>query len=104
MPRRYTRQKLPPGFLFVEDYTNDDGTVTPGVATRLGIAVSTYRKWRMAGKGPATFVHAGRLMARVEVVDAWLAGLGQDAGAPDESAEHDARPPESRVGRQRAAA
>ncbi len=94
-------QKLPPGFLFLDDYTDEDGTVTPGVASRLGISVSTYKKWRLAGKGPAMFRHGKRLVARVEVVEAYLAGIGQDAGAPDEAAEHDARPAEARVGRQR---
>jgi hypothetical protein len=101
MPRRYTRQTLPPGFLFLDDYTHDDGKVTPGVASRLGITPGTYKKWRLAGKGPEMFQHGKRLMVRVEVVDAWLAGLGQDAGAPDGSAEHDARPPESRIGHRR---
>lgn len=103
MPRQYSHQKLPPGFLFLDDYTDADGTVTPGVASRLGISVSTYKKWRLAGKGPAMFRHGKRLVARVEVVDAYLAELGQDAGAPDESAEHDARPPESRIGHRRTA-
>lgn len=98
--QRY-RQKPPPGFVFLDDFTGADGTVTQGVASRIGISVSTYRKWRMAGKGPTTFRHGGRLMAREDDVDAYLAELGQDAGAPDESAEHDARPPEPRVGRQR---
>jgi hypothetical protein len=95
-------QKPPPGFVFIEDYEDDDGTVTPGVASRLGISVSTYRKWRMAGKGPETFRHGKRVMARESVVEAWLANLGNsDNGAAAETAAHDARPPEPRVGRQR---
>lgn len=105
MPRQYRHQKLPPGFLFLDDYTDDDGNVTPGVASRLGITVSTYKKWRMAGKGPEMFRHGKRLMARVEVVDAWLADLGHDAAAlaevVAETAAHDARPPEPRIGRPR---
>lgn len=101
MPRQYRHQKLPPGFLFLDDYTAADGTVTPGVASRLGITVSTYKKWRLAGKGPEMFRHGKRLMAREDAVDAYLAELGQDAGAPDEAAEHDARPPESRIGHRR---
>lgn len=93
-------QKLPPGFVFIEDYEDEAGNVTPGIATRLGITVSTYRKWRMAGKGPATFRHGKRQVARESVVDAYLAGLGQDE-EPAGTAEHDSRPAEPRVGHQR---
>ncbi len=96
-------QKPPPGFVFIEDYEEDDGTVTAGVATRLGITVSTYKKWRMAGKGPVMFRHGKRLVARETAVDAWLAGLGEVDEQAAEAAEHDARPPEPRVGRQRRA-
>lgn len=98
---RQQHQKPPPGFVFIEDYVDDEGTVTPGIATRLGITVSTYRKWRMAGKGPASFRHGKRVMARESVVEAWLAGLGQDVGATDGAAAHDARPPEPRGPRRR---
>ncbi|MFJ2630931.1 helix-turn-helix transcriptional regulator [Streptomyces sp. NPDC087422] len=97
-------QKPPPGFVFIEDYEDEDGNVTPGVASRLGISVSTYKKWRLAKKGPKTFRHGKRVMARESVVDAWLAGLGEsDGDTADEAAAHDARPPEPRVGRQRRA-
>lgn len=98
--RQRHQQKPPPGFLFIDDYTDPTGTVTPGIATRLGISVSTYRKWLMAKKGPATFRHGSRLMAREDVVDAYRATLGQDATtlaeAAAQAAEHDTRPPEPR--------
>jgi hypothetical protein len=68
VPQRRQTQKPPPGFVFIEDYVDDDGNVTPGVATRLGISVSTYKKWRLAKKGPQTFRHGKRVMARETVV------------------------------------
>lgn len=80
------RQKPPPGFVFIEDSTNERGQVVPGIATRLGISVSLYRKWRMAGKGPETFRLGKRVIARVDAVDAYLNSLAPAVSVPtDES-------------------
>lgn len=81
----------PPGLLYIED--SPDGT--PGIATRCGIKYGTYRKWRMAGKGPQTFILGGRVVARVEAVDAYIAGLEQAASQP----KPQMRPAEPRINR-----
>lgn len=87
-------QKPPPGFIFIADYVDDDGTVLPGIASRLGITVSTYRKWCMAGKGPETLRLGKRVMARVDAVDRYLNGLEQAAREPHDNPEM--RPAEPR--------
>lgn len=77
----------PPGLLWIE------GTEAgPGIASRLGITPSTYRKWRIAGKGPHAFVLGKRVVARVESVDAYIAELECRALLPSA----DRRPPEPR--------
>jgi hypothetical protein len=82
MPSRKTHQKPPPGLIFMEDYTDENGNVlVPGIATRLGISVSTYKKWRMAGAGPMTTKHGKRVVARVDVVDAYVAEIGRTPAA-----------------------
>lgn len=91
-------QKPPPGFCFAQDSTDDDGNVVPGIASRLGISYETYRKWRMAGTGPSTTLHGKRVMARIEAVDAYLAGLGTDTPA----ASSEMRPAEPRTTRRTA--
>ena len=92
MPARQ-HQTPPPGIIFIEDYTDDDGNVTRGIASRLGISVSAYRKWRMAGKGPKTFPLGKKVAAREEAVDEWLT---EQAGAPI-ATQHESRPPEPRI-------
>ena len=72
-------QKPPSGFIYIEDYVDDDGTVLPGIASRLGISVSTYRKWRMAGLGPDTIRPRSRVMAREDAVERYLSSLEQSA-------------------------
>jgi hypothetical protein len=71
MPTRQ-HQKPPPGFCFAQDSVDAEGNVVPGIATRLGITYSTYRKWRMAGKGPQT-VRIGKCnAARIATVEDYL--------------------------------
>lgn len=91
--RKQAAQKPPPGIVFIEDYEGEDGIVLHGIATRIGLTPSTYRKWRMAGKGPLTFMLGKRVAARIEAVDAWIAEQERLALEPaDES-----RPPEPRL-------
>ncbi|MCY0916966.1 hypothetical protein OS965_02095 [Streptomyces sp. H27-G5] len=79
-PRKIAQQKPPAGIVWIEDYTDAaDGTVTPGIATRLGITPSTYRKWRMVGKGPHSFLFGRRVAARISTVDAWVAQQERNA-------------------------
>lgn len=86
------QQKPPPGTVFIEDYEDDTGTVHPGIASRLGITPSTFRKWRMAGKGPVCFLLGKRVAAHIEDIDAYIDGLKKAAQTP----AHDCRPPEPR--------
>jgi hypothetical protein len=89
------KQKPPPGTCFMEDYTNEEtGEVIDGIATRLSLSVSAYKKWRMRGEGPHTVKYGKRVLARIEVVDAWLARLGTPE--PDPVAARESRPPEPR--------
>lgn len=78
----------PPGLLYIEDTP-----AGPGIASRLGITPGTYRKWRMAGKGPEAFRLAKMVVARIEAVDAYVAE--QERAAQRTSA--DSRPPEPRI-------
>jgi hypothetical protein len=43
------------------------------VAPKLGVKISTLRKWRFAGRGPASFKVEGRVVYREMTVDAYLA-------------------------------
>ncbi|KIZ16905.1 hypothetical protein [Streptomyces natalensis] len=80
--------KTPPdGFVFIDDSPNG-----PGIASRLGITPGTYRKWRMAGKGPETFFLGKHVCARIESVDAYIRDLELQAQQPSQ----DSRPPEAR--------
>lgn len=90
-------QKPPPGMAFIGDVTLDDGTLVRGIASRLGLTPSTYRKWRMAGKGPDTFLLGSRVTARIQAIDAWISE--QERAAREPSPEM--RPPEARIGRAR---
>jgi hypothetical protein len=89
-----TRTPPPPGCLYIHD--TDAG---PGIASYLGITVSTYRKWRMAGYGPPTFKPGKQVMARIEAVEEWLAEQERAAMEPTD----EMRPPEPRI-KQRPAA
>ncbi|MEU1663658.1 hypothetical protein ABZ547_08580 [Streptomyces sparsogenes] len=87
-------QKPPPGFAFIEDYKDETGNVVvPGIATRLGISPSTYRKWRMAGKGPLTARHGKKVMASEKAIAAYFERLEREAGEPS----HEMRPPEAKT-------
>jgi len=77
----------PDGFAFIKDSPKG-----PGIASRLGISAETYRKWRMAGKGPETFILGNNVCARIETVDAYLRELELRAQQPSQ----DSRPPEAR--------
>lgn len=102
-----TRKKVkvqppPPGIVWIEDYKSEDGSVhIPGIATRLGISHSTYRKWRMRKQGPTTFPIGKKIAARIQDVEAYLASLHQaaveEAEAVAEEAAHDSRPAELRT-------
>lgn len=83
----------PPGYLYIEDSLDAGGNVVAGIATRLGISVSTYRKWRLAGKGPDTFRITKKVMARESAVEEWLAEQERAALAP----KREMRPPEPRI-------
>ncbi|MGW8953041.1 hypothetical protein [Streptomyces sp. NPDC055709] len=94
-----TVQPPPDGFVWIEDYRSEDGTVvTPGIASRLGISVSTYKKWRMRDEGPVTFFIGKKAAARIEDVEAYLTGLHkaavEAARSASATAAHDMRPPE----------
>lgn len=81
--RKYVKhQKPPPGFIFVEDFEEDDGTIIVGIANRLGLNPHTYKKWRMAGKGPHFRKHGKRIIARPEWIEAWQQEQDRAAGAP----------------------
>lgn len=92
--RQQKQQKPPPGIVFIEDTRDDEGNVVlPGIATRVGVTPSTYRKWRMAGKGPLTFPLGKRVAALVKDVDAWLVEQYRVGIEPSE----DERPPEPKI-------
>lgn len=90
-PRQH--QTPPPGYIFMGDTIDATGRPVPGIATRLGISVSTYKKWRMAGKGPVTFQLGKRTVAPIDAVEQYLAAQADAAAHPS----HDSRPAESRV-------
>lgn len=93
-PRKLTRRKPPEGYAWIDDYVNDKGEVeVQGIASRCGVTVSTYRKWRMAGKGPQAFPLGNKVAARISAVNAWLAEQERQATDPS----HDARPAEARL-------
>lgn len=71
-PRKIAQQKPPAGLVWIKDYDDGVGPVIPGIATRLGITPSTYRKWRMVGKGPHTFMLGRQVAARISTIDAWV--------------------------------
>lgn len=99
--RKYTFQKPPPGIVFSEDTKDENGNVIDlGIASRLGITPGTYRHWRVAGKGPLTFILGKRVAARIEDVDAWVTEQYRAGVEPTE----DERPPEPKIPAQHARA
>lgn len=106
--RKIKVQPPPDGIVWIEDYRSEDGSVLiPGIATRLGISHSTYRKWRMRDQGPVTFPIGKKVAARIDAIEAYLAGLHQaaieEARAASEQAAHDSRPAEIRTTRKHSA-
>jgi phage antirepressor YoqD-like protein len=102
--RKLRIQAPPPGFVWIEDYRGEDGSVLiPGIASRLGITPSTYRKWRMRDQGPPTVLIGKKVAARVETIENYLRSLEESAVAEaQEAAEiaaRDMRPAESRFSR-----
>lgn len=91
--RKRAAQKPPEGIVFAEDYESDDGTVIPGIASRVGITYGTWRKWRMAGKGPDAFLLGKRVAARIEVIEAWIREQERAALEPN----YESRAPETRA-------
>lgn len=99
--RKLRIQPPPAGFVWIEDYRQEDGTVLPGIATRLGISPSTYRKWCMRSEGPPIVRIGGKkIAARIEAIEKYLTSLEQDAieeaRQASERAAHDMRPAEHR--------
>lgn len=79
-PRRRARPKPPAGIVYITDWRDkDSGLVIDGIATRLGLTSSTYRKWRMAGRGPHAFLIGGRVVARIAEIEAWIAQQERNA-------------------------
>lgn len=93
MRKHPTHQTPPTGYIFMEDTLDADGRPVLGIATRLGISVSTYKKWRMRGIGPVTFKHGKRTVARITAVEEYLAAQAHAASQPS----HDSRPAEPRI-------
>lgn len=93
----------PSGCVWIEDYRSEDGTIViPGIASRLGVSVSGYKKWRMRGEGPNAFPIGGKkIAARIADIEAWLRRRAEAAASENRaSAEvdaHDSRPAEPRL-------
>lgn len=98
------QQKPPADLIFIEDYVDETGTVIPGIASRLGITPGTFRKWRMAGKGPSCFMLGKRVAARVEAIEKWIAEQEEAALRKADEVSEEMRPPEPRLYRPRTAA
>lgn len=52
------------------------------IAAYLKVSESTLSRWRSAGQGPPFLRLGGIARYRIDVVDAWLAGL-EDSHAPE---------------------
>lgn len=95
--RKLAQQKPPPGIVWIYDYKDPDtGDVILGIASRLGISPNTFRKWRMADKGPRSFLLGKPVAAFIEDVDAYIASQGSREYEAAVQARADARPPEPR--------
>lgn len=101
--RKLKVQPPPDGYVWAQDYSGDDGRTVPGIASRLGISYSTYRKWRMRGEGPPTLRIGKKVAARIDWVEDYLSRRERDALAAIDAAaatvEHAMRPAESRYSR-----
>lgn len=102
--RKLKIQPPPTGFAWIEDYRSEDGSIEiPGIATRLGISPSTYKKWRMRDQGPPAVVIGKKVAARIEAIEQYLTDLEQaaigEAQRAAEQAAHDMRPAEHRTPR-----
>lgn len=99
--RKLRIQPPPDGFVWAQDHKSEDGRTVPGIASRLGITYSTYRKWRMRGEGPPTVVLGKKLAARVEWIDQFMAQREREAldafNTSIADADHAMRPAESRL-------
>lgn len=93
----------PAGYLYIEDSLDAQGNVIAGIATRLGISPSTYRKWRMRREGPKATRYGKRVIAREVDVETWIKqrvdAAFAEQQADDEAAAHEMRPAEPRVQR-----
>ncbi|MFC9247791.1 helix-turn-helix transcriptional regulator [Streptomyces sp. NPDC057136] len=67
-----TRTSPPPGLIYIADTPSG-----PGIASRLGILPATFRKWRVAGRGPACFKIGGRVVAREDAVAEYITAQEQ---------------------------
>ncbi|MGW2594840.1 helix-turn-helix transcriptional regulator [Streptomyces sp. NPDC001515] len=99
--RKLAVQPPPSGFVWIEDYRTGDGSVhIPGIASRLGISPSTYRKWRMRDEGPDTVRIGKKIAARITAIEDWLRSLEraatQERAASRAVIEHSMRPAEPR--------
>ncbi|MGW7283926.1 hypothetical protein ACWGH4_00245 [Streptomyces sp. NPDC054847] len=108
MPRSERVQAPPAGIVWIKDYRSRDGSVViPGIATRLGISPSTYRKWRMRDQGPVAFIIGKKVAARIDAIESFLADLHETAVREMAQRAEDAascgRPPEPRATKARAA-
>lgn len=82
--RKQKEQKPPAGIIFIADYKDPEtGEVEiPGIASRLGITPSTYRKWLLRGQGPATFKLGKRRAAYIDTVNTWIADVAHAGTTP----------------------
>ncbi|MET9952360.1 helix-turn-helix domain-containing protein [Streptomyces sp. NPDC006339] len=71
------RSSPPPGLIYIEDTA-----AGPGIATRLGIAPGTVRRWRSLGQGPATFRIGKKVVARISAVEDFLAQREREGRRP----------------------
>lgn len=100
-----TRRKVAPppaGYVWIEDYRSEDGTVViPGIASRLGVSPSGYKKWRMRDEGPDSFLIGKKVAASIEDIESWLRRQADEAAGQIrtslEAAAHDSRPAEPRL-------
>ncbi|MGW0034769.1 hypothetical protein ACWDXD_33750 [Streptomyces sp. NPDC003314] len=99
--RKLKVQPPPDGYVWAQDYEGPDGRIVLGIASRLGITYSTYRKWRMRDEGPPTRIIGKKVAARIDWIDAYLAQQDRKAlaelGAAAAALAYDMRPAESRA-------
>lgn len=69
-----TRPSPPAGLIYIADTPSG-----PGIASRLGITPGTFRKWRMTGRGPASFKIGGRVVAREDAVAEYITAQEQQS-------------------------